>query len=367
MKIAGCRYIRLNVPFKGSFQHAEASRDSSDTLYVELSDADGYRALGEILARQYVTGETTDSIIEAAGPSLVADLKGATISSLNELHDLVSGLLKEGSGNALVGGVEMAAIGLLSQSSTVDFDDYIGPTRATPVGRCVTIGFEVEFEKLRNAARHALLVGASAVKVKVGGDEDVKRLREVSKQLGGRAHLRLDANGSLSYEGAVDLLEGCGDLVLHSVEQPLSPQEEGLSEKLLDLSSRFGTKFVADESVCTVYDARRWIDSGGYKYFNVRVGKCGGLAASSRMVSLALNAGIRVLGGAMVGESGVLNSASELLLQHCQELPYIEGLGQNKFVLAEDPVESIPVGSGLAFRLRKTLEKSKMISEHHIY
>src|SRR2546430_16672685 len=67
-----------------------------------------------------------------------------------------------------------------------------------------------------------------------------------------------------------------------------------LTAKLRDLYAQTGVPLVADESVCRLDEARRWATSGGYQAFNVRVGKCGGLLASSRIMNVARTSGIRL-------------------------------------------------------------------------
>jgi len=67
---------------------------------------------------------------------------------------------------------------------------------------------------------------------------------------------------------------------------------------------------------------------GGYQYFNIRVGKSGGLLASRQIMGVARGNGIGLVGGSMVGESAVLRHGSELLLRHTDDLPYVEGLAR---------------------------------------
>jgi len=52
--------------------HAAAERDASDTVLVVLEDEAGHRGFGEILARSYVTGESSEAIFTTGAPQLGA-------------------------------------------------------------------------------------------------------------------------------------------------------------------------------------------------------------------------------------------------------------------------------------------------------
>src|SRR5436190_2163196 len=202
-------------------------------------------------------------------------------------------------------------------------------------------------------AREARLAGATVVKVKVGGEDDAGRLRVLNECWKGAMPLRLDANGGLTVEQAGALLDACSALPIESLEQPLAATDPDLPAKLRHLYGRTTVPLVADESVCRLSDARRWAGTGAYQFFNIRVGKCGGLLACSMIMGVARSSGIRLVGGSMVGESAVLRHASELLLLHSDDLPYVEGLRQNRSLLAFEPVEVVVHGETTVFRLRE--------------
>src|SRR5439155_210610 len=168
--------------------------------------------------------------------------------------------------------------------------------RTSAPGNCFTIGLgEASEENVRRRAREARLSGATVVKVKVGEENDVARLHGLNQCWRGAMPLRLDANGMLSPDGARALLGECAALPIQSLEQPYAAGDSELTAKLRDLYAQTGVPLVADESVCRLDEARRWATSGGYQAFNVRVGKCGGLLASSRIMNVARTSGIPLL------------------------------------------------------------------------
>ncbi len=345
MRVTGGEILRLRLPFRFAFRHAAAERSVSDTVLVVLEDEAGRRGLGEILARGYVTGESNDAIFTAGAPELGAVVVGQSFETQATLVAfLVTQLESERWQPALFGGFEAALINLFEQSAPWDFAEILGPRRVSSPRTCLTIGLEASADQLRQRARAARLARATVVKVKVGGGEgesDIARLHLLNECWKGTMPLRLDANGSLSLDQAGALLDACTRLPIESLEQPFAAADLDLTPKLRDLYARAAVPLVADESVCRVSDARRWAESAAYQFFNIRVGKCGGLLASSRIMGVARAGRIRVVGGSMVGESAVLRHASELLLLHSDDLPYVEGLAQNRALLAFDPVEAV--------------------------
>jgi len=68
----------------------------------------------------------------------------------------------------------------------------------------------------------------------------------------------------------------------------------------------------------------------------------------------------------MVGETGILTQASEVLLSRSTEFDYVEGLGQNRRFLTLDPVEKIESAGPLhTFKLKD--EAAELVQWSRIY
>ncbi|MFQ5705423.1 MAG: mandelate racemase/muconate lactonizing enzyme family protein [Gemmatimonadales bacterium] len=361
MQITKCEFLRFALPFRASFKHAAAERSCSDTILVCLHDESGNRGFGEILAREYVTGETNDEIFQESGPVLAASLIGQRFEGQDEVVDFLrEEFATDTWGPALFGGIELALINLFEQRADFSYPDILGEPRRTTPGKCVTIGFEASLVDLKKLAFQAVLSGASAVKLKVGGSGDCARVHRLCQHLRDKIPMRLDANGSFTWDTACRFLRECADTAISSLEQPFAADAPELDAMLRSLYGECGVPLVADESLCRVKDAERWAESGAYQIFNVRVGKCGGLLGVVAIMDIARQSGIGLVAGTMVGESGVLNRGSELLLAHSEDLDYVEGLGQNKRLLEVDPVTLSDEGTTHTFAL------SDVAIEHHL-
>ena len=85
MRVTSCEILRLRLPFRSAFRHAAAARDASDTVLVVLEDEAGHRGFGEILARRYVTGESSEAIFASGAPELGAAVVGQRFTTQDAL------------------------------------------------------------------------------------------------------------------------------------------------------------------------------------------------------------------------------------------------------------------------------------------
>lgn len=359
MRVTRIDLIRLRIPLRRAFDHAAGRRAAADTVILRLTDEVGREGLGEIQARRYVTGESAGEVLRRTGPELARRLLPVKLTCQEQLLDLVASELDRcGRDLALTGGLEGALRQLWAQREPLDEELWIGPRRRSPTTSCATVGLEDETHCLRKLAMAARFRRVGVVKIKVGSPGDRGRLERLNDFLGGAIPLRLDANGGLTFGRAVQLLSDCATLPIESLEQPFAADDAALGHKLHALHSATGVRLVADESVCTFEEARHFAATGGYQVFNLRVGKMGGLCATTRIAALAVEAGIGLVAGTMVGESDVLNHTSEQLLERCEALGYVEGLGQNKWLLHSDPVIRRGGARKPIFRLRSDLPAS---------
>lgn len=93
--------------------------------------------------------------------------------------------------------------------------------------------------------------GFSCIKIKIGTtneDDEIKFLCELHKELGNNIILRADANGAYDFSQSVDVLRRL--TFLHSIEQPLKPNDE----KLADLCRLHIVPIALDEELIGKFD-----------------------------------------------------------------------------------------------------------------
>ena len=103
---------------------------------------------------------------------------------------------------------------------------------------------------------------------------------------------------------------------------------------------------MADESLCTIDDAKALVELRACDMFNIRLSKCGGLLNALKIAEYAAQAGITCQLGCQVGETGVLSAAGRHFISCVDNIKYLEG-SYAKFLLAEDVVsEDVSFGYG---------------------
>ena len=345
MRVEGVHLHRVQIPMKRAFKHALHERRTTDAVIVAIEDEQGNLGWGEVLPRPYVTGETVEGVLEQSAPDWARELLGVELADMAEvgqwLHDMAE---RSQRALAVVCGFDLALLDLAGQRFGIPVAQVLGGEQGPDLPAGVIVGFETPTDKLARYCAALRLSGKHHVKVKVGLGDDLQRLQIVAKVFKNQP-LRLDANAAWSAPEAIDKLQAFVQAVpIASIEQPVPADDlPGLAA----IRERTGIAVMADESICSLADARALIEAGAADIFNVRLGKNGGLLASARLARLAADHGIAVHLGTMVGETGVLSRASEVFGRCIPGFACLDGKGQNRFLLEVDIVQESgqhPVG-----------------------
>ena len=103
------------------------------------------------------------------------------------------------------------------------------------------------------------LYGVTTVKLKVGRSlaEDLRNLKLLRAALGPKADLRVDANGAWQPDQAVAAIRAMQPYRIRAVEQPVGKDDFAGLKQVADAVE---VPIMADESLCTLEDARRLAD-----------------------------------------------------------------------------------------------------------
>ena len=326
------------LPFRFSFNHALADRSLTHNTYVKVTMADGTVGYGEGVPRGYVTGETADDALNAVsqryGPALLgrelrepADVHAALDTAAAALP--ASWVRPPGAGWCAF---ELAVLDAAGHLFGLPVSHWLGPVRAPVVTYDAVLPFSTAAAVVPLAGVIRSL-GITQVKVKVGRDlaADVNRVRLLRSLLGSEADLRVDANCAWTDEQALVAIEALRRYRISAVEQPVAADDiDGLQR----LTAACPETIIVDESLRTVAEAQTLVDAKACDAFNIRVSKCGGLRASMRIAEIAADAGLTVVVGAQVGESGILSAAGRHLAA-CLAPRHVEG-SAGRLLLRED-------------------------------
>jgi L-Ala-D/L-Glu epimerase / N-acetyl-D-glutamate racemase len=279
-----------------AFGIARGSRTNQVVVQVEL-EHEGVIGCGEASA-VYYRGETVDAVVEFLGttaPPLVGDDPFALEDIEERLEDV----------DGLSGGKAALDAAL---------HDWIGKRLGVPLWRLLglspraphtsfTIGIDT-IEGTRDRVRRAREF--RALKVKVGGAEDLERLDAVREEAPD-ATIRVDANEGWTLDAARDLMPELIRLGVEFVEQPFPAADTDSFNALKDLHPRLPV--IVDEGCQNLADvgpAAAYADG-----INVKLAKSGGVREAVRMIHAARALGLHVMLGCMVeSQLGVAPAAA---------------------------------------------------------
>ncbi len=362
LQLRSLRIYQLAIPLRFRFEHAAAARDVADPLIVELAAGSPYAhevGYGEAVARSYVTGETSESVLADIVDLFVPRLAGFRATSFIETLEFSETLPMQIGGRVVTAAraaIELALLdlaGRVFQRPLSEAAGWLGLPGFGPPGclrqvRYSGIVVGRTERRLKTLLRLQRLYGLRDFKLKVAVPGWERRLAWAAATLGksltrGKVTLRVDANGGWSLDqarAAAPTLERFG---VCAIEQPLADTADA---DLPMLAQHTKCDLAVDESLLTLDDGRRLIRAGGVRVFNIRIAKNGGLLPALRLARVALAAGLDVQLGCMVGETSILSAAGVLFLETCPRVRFVEGAFANWLLRADVVRAAVRFGFG---------------------
>ncbi|PTE11450.1 N-acetyl-D-Glu racemase DgcA [Mesorhizobium helmanticense] len=165
------------------------------------------------------------------------------------------------------------------------------------------------------------------LKVKIGGDNDIARIRAVT-EAAPQSRIILDANEGWTDDNIVENLAFAAEQRIALIEQPLPAGRDGILRHIAH-----PVPICADESVHEAKDLASMV--GLYDAVNIKLDKAGGLTAALALRNRARELGFGVMVGCMVGTS--LAMAPAVLLAQDADFVDLDG----PLLLARDRVPGL--------------------------
>jgi L-Ala-D/L-Glu epimerase len=312
----------VSLTLAEEFAISRASRTTQEVVQLEL-EHEGIVGAGES-APVYYRGESAESAAEFLSEEAPA-LAGDDPFALEAIGQRVEDVEGQAAGKAALDGA---------------LHDWIGRRLGLPVWRLLglspvgpptsyTIGIDT-VEGTHRRARAAR--GFRALKIKVGGPDDLARVEAVRAE--SDMPLRVDANEGWTLESARELVPELMELGVELIEQPFPAGAVDSFRELRELEPR--PPLVVDEGCQDLADvaaAAEYADA-----INVKLAKSGGLREAVRMIHAARALGLRVMLGCMIeSQLGIAPAAAVASLVDWVDL-------DGHLLLADEPY------TGLEFR-----------------
>lgn len=341
----------LKLGFQSPIKHNLATHEGSDNLVLRVTTENSVTGYGEGVPRAFVTGEVLhDSLAflqEVLAPAILAgrfDSPQALLLALEHLYRQTLAQLYP----AIFCALETALIDAASRTWEIPVTDLISPKLRKSVVYSAVIPM-MSRTQMSQLFQLIKLNHMQFVKLKVGTKTDLETLRMAREHLGSAVDIRVDANSAWSPSEAIVRLKEMEPYNISAVEQPVAKADFIGMKQVRDAIK---IPVIADESLCTEEDARRLIGLEACQIFNIRLSKCGGLGAATRIRRMADEAGIACQLGCHVGETSILSAAGRHFALTIPHLSYVEG-SFSPYLLVRDVVAQPVVfnSGGLASEL----------------
>ena len=266
-------------PIAGKFVISRGSKTEARVVRVTISDA-GITGQGECVPYARY-GETVESVI--------AQIENARAQISDRLdRETLRKTMKPG---AARNAIDCALWDLEAKHDRLRVFARLGLT-PHPVITAYTLSLGTP-DEMHEAAKAA--ASRPLLKIKVGGEDDIARLRAVAEGAP-RARIIVDANEGWTDSNIVANMSECAQLGVVLIEQPLPADRDNVLASI-----DHPVLVCADESVHQTNDLKAL--KGRYDAVNIKLDKAGGLTEAWDMAFTARSLGMKVMIGCMVGTS----------------------------------------------------------------
>jgi len=304
------KYIALKTPFITALRRVE----HIEFVRVKIECDNGFVSFGEAPATKAITGEGIEDILESIATIKEKLYKQELAIALVIIDDSLIGSSAKAS-------LDMAIVSLFAQDSKMPLYEYFGAFEPLPLYTDVTISLNKK-EKMLKDALYACKNGMDILKVKLGSniDDSIVVIQSIATEIP-KAKLIIDANQAWSVEDSFKFIQAMKNIKLELIEQPVIANDlDGL--KLITQNSHI--PILADESVFTLEDAKKVIQTKSADMINIKLMKCGGITKAIEILNYAREKNIKCMLGSMLEGPYSINIALHLAIAYSDVISFID-------------------------------------------
>jgi len=295
LTISQIELYRLSIPLKEPFTTSLGTEYSAENVLVRIFTEEGPVGWGECSPYMPINGESQDTCF-AVGQYFAKAFIGKNPLETGELVELMDRIIY---GNTSIkSAFDIALYDIAAQHAGRPLWQFLGGEK----NKTIITDYTVSIGEPEIMAADALKIkeqGYPAIKVKLGKDgrKDVERIRAIRAAVGDEIPIRIDANQGWKVNEAIETLNALEEFNIQHCEEPIARWKY---MKLRKVKKNSPIPIMADESCGDDHDAERLIKLDACDYFNIKLGKSGGIYKALRIVELAEKARIRLQVGAML-------------------------------------------------------------------
>ena len=286
-KIREIKAHPIEVP-KKPWANAKGSTSVQRAVIAEVITDEGISGFGEINPGYGIPRETLQEILTAIGTFLTDALVGQELDILQVIRRMDRALHNH---QMSKDAVQTAALDALGKTLGVPLHTLLGGRLVDRVNLAGPIGIGTVEQTLQEADQHLNERGFRALKIKIGKNpaEDIRRIREVRKQVGDDIVIRVDINESYDLSTALRFIHAVEDCNLQSIEQPVPAWH---TEGLRRVTNATAALIMGDESAQSPTEAMQLAQSNLVTAFHIKGAGRGGPVGAQRIGQIGALAGI---------------------------------------------------------------------------
>ena len=295
LRIRQISLYKFDIPLIEPFTTSLGTDTSARNLLVKITTESGITGFGECSPYMPINGESVDTC-GIVGRYFVSALTGANAldipGCIAKMDQVIYG------NSSIKSAFDMALYDINSKHRGLPLYAFLGGKNDKLITTDYTVSIG-EPDQMAADARKILDKGYPTIKVKLGkhGPTDVKRIQKIREAVGMEVPLRIDANQGWEVEEAIETLKALEPFDIQHCEEPI-PRWRFLD--LPRVSRESPIPIMADECCGDEHDAERLIRLEACEYFNIKLGKSGGIFKALKMVKMAGESGIHLQVGAFL-------------------------------------------------------------------
>ncbi len=352
-KIKTVKTFSENLELTRPYTIAYETFDAVENIFLILETEAGIIGIGAGSPAAFVTGETMISAKEQL--AVVADLlRGADLRKIQAIIQRIQILFPDNP--AVCAAADIALHDAFGKLLGLPLVDIWGRAHFS-LPTSITIGIK-SIEASVEEAKEYMQMGFKVLKLKTGKSvvEDVAIFTKIREAVGAGIKIRVDANQGYTLADTQSFFQQTAELGLELIEQPMPYSKVASMKKL---SPNIRNICMADENLKTMEHALTLAQKPlHFGLYNIKLMKCGGIAAGRQIAHIANLANIGLMWGCMdesiISITAALHAAlanpATKYLDLDGSLDLAKDIVKGGFIL-KDGYMSLGEGSGLGVEL----------------
>ncbi|WP_455757591.1 dipeptide epimerase [Sulfurimonas sp.] len=302
------------IPLKTPFITALRRVENVEFVRVTLVCENGLTAIGEAPATKAITGEGLKDIfdsIQKVKDIIISHMPGYALKILHKLSI----------GSGAKAALDMALVSLLALEKKEPLYKYLGAKEPIVLKTDITISLKTP-HAMKEDSVLACANGINILKVKLG--KDIAHAIEVTKNISQalpHAKIIIDANQAWHVDNTLEYIEAVKDIEVELIEQPVIADD---INGLKTITENSHIPILADETVFTLDDAKKVVESKSADMINIKLMKCGGLTKAVEILEYAREKNVNCMLGSMLEGPHSINAALHLAMAYSDVIKYID-------------------------------------------